>query len=128
MQLRFFLRIHHTNISGIDNAGTFVSEFEGSVLKSGVFHFLDDGEVAMSDVERLVETSHLTKGLRHRERQVRFVCVLKATAKDETADANDPENGDADAPYFCATIDKNGWKLIKTIIDKHNKHEVFSHV
>jgi len=112
----------------MDHAGAFVSEFEGAVLKSGVFHFLDYGEVAMSDIERLVETSHLTKGLRHRERQVRFVCVLKATPKGQTTDANDSENGDADDPYFCATIDKNGWKLIKTIIDKHNTHEVFSHV
>ncbi len=126
MQLRFLMRIHHTSISGIDNAGAFVSECEGSVLKSGVFHFLDAGEVEMSEVQRIVETSQLTKGLRHRERQVRFVCVLKAKPND--SENNDSENSEADDPYFCATIDKNGWKLIKTIIDTHDKHEVFSHV
>lgn len=129
MQLRFLLRIHHTSIRGIET-GAFVAEFvEGSgLLKSGTFHFGDAGEVEveMSEVQRIAETSDLTKGLRRREQQVRFVCVLKAKPEGETADS---ENDDADAPYFCATIDKNGWTLIKTILDKHHKkHEVFSHV
>lgn len=133
------MRIHHTSITGIEKTGAFVSDFEGSVLKSGMFEFLESQiAISISEIQRIVETSHLTKGLRLRGRQTRFVCVLKAKPKGETADAadatdsenNDSENSEADDPYFCATIDSNGWKLLKNILNTLNKdtHEVFSHV
>ena len=127
MKLRFGMKIHHTSITGSLNAGCFVAEFEGSQLQSGKFHFeATGGEVAIAeDVERLVETTRLTKGLRLRNQQVRFVCVLKAHPK-ETADANDSENGDADDPYFCATIDSNGWGILKTIFS-NDTQEVCTH-
>ena len=115
MELRFSLRIHHSRLSGIEAGGCFVSEFDGNHLKTGVFRFSEYGEVAMSEVQRVIETSHLTKGLRLRERQVRFVCVLKKPASSENSEDTDDEA--ADDPYFCATICSNGWQLINAIID-----------
>lgn len=111
MELRFSLRIHHSSISDIEDTGYFISEFDGSHLKTGVFRFVEYGEIAISEVQRLIETSHLTRGVRHRERQVRFVCVLKKPAASENSE-------DADDPYFCATLETNGWHLLNAIIDK----------
>lgn len=120
MKLRFRMRVQHSSVIDTDE-GHFICEFEGNHLKSGVFHFSGYGEVAMSEVQRLLETSHLTKGLRLRERQVRFVCVLKRKGV-----AADSEHGeDDDDPYICATIETNGWRFINAIIDEQ---EVFLHV
>ena len=114
MKLRFRLKIQHSSVIDAD-VGHFSCELEDSHLKNGLFHFSGyDGEVALSEVQRLIETSHLTKGLRLRKRQVRFVCVLKRKGGEVES-----ENGeDADEPYFCATIDTNGWQILNTFIDK----------
>lgn len=113
MKLRFRLKIQHSSVIDAD-VGHFSCELEDSHLKNGLFDFSGYGEVMLSEVQRLIETSHLTKGLRLRERQVRFVCVLK---QKERAAASENDEA-ADEPYFCATIDTNGFQILNTLIDK----------
>ena len=115
MELRFRTKIHHSSLIDAD-AGHFRCELEDRHLKSGLFHFSGYGEVPLGEVLRLIETTHLSKGVRLRKRQVRFVCVLK---RKEVAAESASENGEDadDDPYFCATIDTNGFQILKTLID-----------
>lgn len=114
MELRFRLKIQHSSVIDDTDVGHFSCELQDSHLQNGLFHFSEYGAVEMGEVLRLIETSNLTKGLRLRNRQIRFVCVLKQRAASE----NSEDAEDADEPYFCATIDTNGWHVLKAILDK----------
>ena len=111
MQLKFPIQIVHSNMVRT-GTGYFLCEMHDGDIQNGEFQLPRDINIPIMDVQKLKETTRLTRGVWLSRRKVRFVCVLKSS-DDITAEIDGTEE-----PYFCGIIEKNGWILLHQIITR----------